>query len=136
MRAERGIAPYGDALFCREILDDSPASARKPRAGRSAVSRMSYRFLCYRPPRLVFELGPKASLSADVKPVFALHLINGEHYSGAERVQDLLAKQLPQFGCEVGFACVKPQRFPNARETKTCRRSLKCRCVVASIFAS
>ena len=53
------------------------------------------------------------------KPVFALHLINGEHYSGAERVQDLLAKQLPQFGCEVGFACVKPQRFPNARETKT-----------------
>jgi glycosyltransferase involved in cell wall biosynthesis len=51
--------------------------------------------------------------------IFALHLVNGEHYSGAERVQDLLARQLPQFGCEVGFACVKPQRFPNARETKT-----------------
>jgi glycosyltransferase involved in cell wall biosynthesis len=46
-------------------------------------------------------------------------LVNGEHYSGAERVQDLLARQLPRFGCEVGFACVKPQRFPNARETKT-----------------
>lgn len=52
-------------------------------------------------------------------PIFALHLVNGEHYSGAERVQDLLARQLPRFGCEVGFACVKPQRFPNARETKT-----------------
>jgi glycosyltransferase involved in cell wall biosynthesis len=51
--------------------------------------------------------------------IFALHLVNGEHYSGAERVQDLLARQLPQFGCEVGFACVKPQRFPDARETKT-----------------
>ncbi len=51
--------------------------------------------------------------------IFALHLVNGEHYSGAERVQDLLARQLPRFGCEVGFACVKPQRFPNARETKT-----------------
>ena len=51
--------------------------------------------------------------------IFALHLVNGEHYSGAERVQDLLARQLPQFGCEVGFACVKPQKFPNARETKT-----------------
>jgi len=38
----------------------------------------------------------------------ALHLVNGEHYSGAERVQDLLARQLPRFGCEVGFACVKP----------------------------
>ncbi len=51
--------------------------------------------------------------------IFALHLVNGEHYSGAERVQDLLARQLPQFGCEVGFACVKPERFPSARETKT-----------------
>ena len=48
-----------------------------------------------------------------------MHLVNGEHYSGAERVQDLLARQLPRFGCEVGFACVKPQRFPSARETKT-----------------
>jgi glycosyltransferase involved in cell wall biosynthesis len=51
--------------------------------------------------------------------VFALHLVDGEHYCGAERVQDLLAKQLPRYGCEVGFVCVKPQRFPNARETKT-----------------
>ena len=47
--------------------------------------------------------------------IFSLHLINGEHYSGAERVQDLLAKQLPRYGCEVGFVCVKPRRFPNAR---------------------
>jgi glycosyltransferase involved in cell wall biosynthesis len=48
-----------------------------------------------------------------------LHLINGEHYSGAERVQDLLARELPQFGFDVGFACVKPFRFPNARESKS-----------------
>jgi glycosyltransferase involved in cell wall biosynthesis len=48
----------------------------------------------------------------------ALHLVNGEHYSGAERVQDLLAKQLPHLGCEVGFVCVKPRRFPAARESK------------------
>jgi glycosyltransferase involved in cell wall biosynthesis len=47
-----------------------------------------------------------------------LHLVNGEHYSGAERVQDLLARQLPPFGCEVGFACVKPRRFPAARESQ------------------
>src|SRR5262245_39992461 len=57
--------------------------------------------------------------STSQQSIFALHLVNGEHYSGAERVQDLLARQLPQFGCEVGFACVKPQRFPNSRETKT-----------------
>jgi len=44
-----------------------------------------------------------------------LHLINGEHYSGAERVQDLLALRLPEFGYSVGFACVKPDKFPQMR---------------------
>ena len=44
-----------------------------------------------------------------------LHLINGEHYSGAERVQDLLAGCLPRFGYEVGFACLKPLKFPSQR---------------------
>ena len=55
---------------------------------------------------------PTAAPTA-IKTVRVLHLINGEHYSGAERVQDLLARQLPQFGFEVGFACVKPFRFPD-----------------------
>jgi glycosyltransferase involved in cell wall biosynthesis len=56
--------------------------------------------------------------SAPSRTIRALHLVNGEHYSGAERVQDLLAKQLPHIGCEVGFVCVKPRRFPAARESK------------------
>ncbi len=46
-----------------------------------------------------------------------LHLINGEHFSGAERVQDLLATAMPQFGYEVGFACVKPGRFLQVRNS-------------------
>lgn len=45
-----------------------------------------------------------------------LHVINGEHYSGAERVQDLLAQELPANGFDVSFACVKPGRFPKARQ--------------------
>jgi glycosyltransferase involved in cell wall biosynthesis len=44
--------------------------------------------------------------------------VNGEHYSGAERAQDLMAGQLPRFGCEVGFVCVKPRKFPAVRENK------------------
>ena len=44
-----------------------------------------------------------------------LHVINGEHYSGAERVQDLLAEELPACGFNVSFACVKPDRFAVAR---------------------
>jgi glycosyltransferase involved in cell wall biosynthesis len=68
-----------------------------------------------------FALGPTLAPPSDraAQRVRALHLVNGEHYSGAERVQDLLARQLPQFGYDVGFACLKPFRFPVARETKT-----------------
>jgi glycosyltransferase involved in cell wall biosynthesis len=40
-----------------------------------------------------------------------LHVINGEFYSGAERVQDLLALRLGEFGYEVSFACLKRGLF-------------------------
>ena len=44
-----------------------------------------------------------------------LYLINGDDYSGAERVQDLLALRLRDFGYEVGIVCTKPGRFREAR---------------------
>jgi len=44
-----------------------------------------------------------------------LHVINGEHYAGAERVQDLLGGELPELGFEVGLVCLKPDRFPKMR---------------------
>jgi len=47
-----------------------------------------------------------------------LHVINGEFYAGAERVQDLLALRLDAMGYEVGFACVKPDQFPEKRVAK------------------
>jgi glycosyltransferase involved in cell wall biosynthesis len=47
-----------------------------------------------------------------------LHVINGEFYSGAERVQDLLATALRAEGFEVGFACVKPGDFPCRRHDR------------------
>lgn len=50
-----------------------------------------------------------------VRTARVLHVINGEHYSGAERVQDLLALNLPHFGFGVGFACLKPRRFAQSR---------------------
>jgi len=57
---------------------------------------------------------PKARQRAAA--VRVLHVINGEHYAGAERVQDLLAGKLPEVGFDVGFACVKPGRFPEVRK--------------------
>ncbi len=44
-----------------------------------------------------------------------IHLINGEFYAGAERVQDILALNLPEFGYDVSFACLKPRDFPRLR---------------------
>jgi glycosyltransferase involved in cell wall biosynthesis len=56
--------------------------------------------------------------SSPAKPIGVLHVINGEHYAGAERVQDLLASRLPKYGFEVGFACVKLDRFAELRHSR------------------
>lgn len=40
-----------------------------------------------------------------------LHVINGEHFAGAERVQQHLGNQLSQFGYDPVFACLKPGKF-------------------------
>ncbi len=50
--------------------------------------------------------------------VRVLHLINGEHYAGAERVQDLLALRLPDFGFAADFACLKLHRFGVCRQSQ------------------
>ena len=47
-----------------------------------------------------------------------LHVINGEHYAGAEKVQDLLALRLSEYGFDVGFACIKPERFAEMRQSQ------------------
>ncbi len=54
--------------------------------------------------------------AAKTSRVRVLHVINGEYYAGAERVQDLLAQHLPETGCDVGFACVKADQFPLQRK--------------------
>ena len=46
-----------------------------------------------------------------------LHVVNGEHYAGAERVQDLLALTLSQYGFEAAFVCVKPGNFAATRQS-------------------
>jgi glycosyltransferase involved in cell wall biosynthesis len=47
-----------------------------------------------------------------------LHLINGEFYAGAERVQDLLALQLGPRGFAVSFACLKDGIFAARRRAQ------------------
>lgn len=56
-----------------------------------------------------------------------LHVINGEHFSGAERVQDLLALRLPDEGFEVDFAAVKPDKFGQFRRSKVRLESVPMR---------
>lgn len=49
-------------------------------------------------------------------PTKVLHIINGDLYAGAERVQELLADRLPSFGYEVSFVCLKEGAFQRALE--------------------
>ncbi|MEM6329704.1 MAG: glycosyltransferase, partial [Planctomycetota bacterium] len=54
---------------------------------------------------------------APAPPTRVLHVINGEHFAGAERVQDLLALRLGEHGYGVGFVALKPGRFGEARRS-------------------
>ncbi len=63
---------------------------------------------------------PKQSDNPNRKSIRVLHLINGEHFSGAERVQDLLGMTLPKFGYQPGFVCLKDGKFPKQRESTQC----------------
>ncbi|MEQ8205852.1 MAG: glycosyltransferase, partial [Woeseia sp.] len=47
----------------------------------------------------------------DRRLIKVMHVITGDLYAGAERVQDLLASRLPEFGYEVTFACLKEGAF-------------------------
>lgn len=60
-----------------------------------------------------------ASSRPDASNVRVLHLINGEHFAGAERVQDLLAIGLPDRGFDVEFACLKRGSFADCRKSVT-----------------
>lgn len=73
------------------------------------------------PPVLDATASQRLAAPPQVALTRVLHVVNGEHYSGAERVQDLLAGYLPACGYDVGFACVKPGRFPQARRFRDAR---------------
>ncbi|OYP37739.1 glycosyl transferase family 1 [Rhodopirellula sp. MGV] len=46
-----------------------------------------------------------------IDQVKVLHLVNGEHFSGAERVQSHLGRCLPECGVQADFVCLKPGKF-------------------------
>ena len=73
------------------------------------------------------DLAPVAPAATSTKTTKVLHLINGEHFAGAERVQDLLAMALPRFGYQADFACVKAKKFPEVRCSDTPLYELKMR---------
>lgn len=68
------------------------------------------------PPPTKVVLPSTTSLRTTPELVRVLHVINGEHYAGAERVQDLLGLRLPELGFDVGYACVKPDKFGPRRK--------------------
>ncbi len=55
--------------------------------------------------------GGKIPSQKQNRTLSVLQVINGEHFSGAERVQQILGQQLVNFGVETEFACLKPGKF-------------------------
>ncbi len=78
----------------------------------SSPSAMSQQ-LFTAPAAPVASVAPSPLVAVAATPV--LHIINGEHYAGAERVQDLLGQQLGNFGYRAGFACLKRGQFAAMR---------------------
>jgi len=61
------------------------------------------------PPRV--ELRHNQNDTSAPQSFRVLHVVNGEHFAGAERVQSHLGRCLPEQGVAADFACVKPGRF-------------------------
>lgn len=70
------------------------------------------------------ELLTPDAIDVATAPRRVLHIVNGEYYAGAERVQDLLAQELPKYDYSVEFVCVKPDRFPDLRQAQNAPLSL------------
>lgn len=64
---------------------------------------------------VVFNDTSEDATSIDLK---VLHVVNGEHFSGAERVQSHLGRCLTKFGVSADFACVKPGKFASMLDEK------------------
>jgi glycosyltransferase involved in cell wall biosynthesis len=60
------------------------------------------------------DVVPDKCVTEKVKVV---HIITGDLYAGAERVQELLAERLPEFGYEVSFICLKEGTFQQRLQT-------------------
>ncbi|MEM7475348.1 MAG: glycosyltransferase [Planctomycetota bacterium] len=56
----------------------------------------------------VFVSSPSSPSSKNAR---VLHIINGEHFAGSERVQQHLGACLPEFGYDASFACLKDGKF-------------------------
>lgn len=53
----------------------------------------------------------ESTSSTPLEQLRVLHVVNGEHFSGAERVQSHLGRCLPEYSVDADFACVKPGKF-------------------------
>lgn len=87
----------------------SPAVAPVPPAVAPAASPVT-------PAAAVLSPAAGSSVAAAdwTRPIRVLHVVNGEHFAGAERVQSHLGRCLPKYGVRADFACVKPGRFADA----------------------
>lgn len=84
----------------------------------ASVNQLSTSDSAHSPSEWSVSLPQRLDTDADTAAVRCLHIINGEHFSGAERVQDLLALSLAEYGFEVEFAVLKEGKFAANRRSQ------------------
>jgi glycosyltransferase involved in cell wall biosynthesis len=83
------------------LLQPTAPAETLPVAGQQTIRRPGLNAPAPEPPTITLRV---------------LHLVNGEHFAGAERVQSHLGRCLPQQGITADFACLKPGRFADAAD--------------------
>lgn len=100
--------------------NSSPASLMLPSSQSTGIDSAPGQFATFVPGTTQTSgqsVAPQSGQTPDTKnslpkiDLKVLHVVNGEHFSGAERVQSHLGRCLPQHGVAADFACVKPGRF-------------------------
>ncbi len=98
--------------------ENARAWSRNPSATPTSRTNPGYNFMSTATLDRTFSQARNEAAESSATVVKVLHVINGEHYAGAERVQDLLALRLHDLGFRVGFACLKQGVFARMRTSK------------------
>lgn len=118
-----------------DLLKDTPLCSspmNSPHTSPSGAWSQKLAPVVITPGKIVPDETP--DLAQPICKAKVLHLVNGEHFSGAERVQSHLGRCLPTFGVTADFVSVKPGMFAEMLDAKNGEWGVGYRAEMANRF--